>query len=198
MGIRPHNSVGVCLIPTRHDHPRQCLDVDLVNDPRSWRNHFELLERSLSPPQELIALAVPLVLQFHVACFRIGKSEKVGDDRVVNDELCRSQRLDLRWVSAQILDGFTHCCEIHDHRYAGEVLHHHPCWGELDLGGRFSVWLPLPEGSDRLCRDVGSILGSQKILQKNLVAERQSVGAGHRTDTENLVRPFPTTGRNGQ
>ena len=39
---------------------------------------------------------------------------------------------------------------------------------------------------------------SQEILQKNLVAERQSVGAGHRTDTENLVRPFPTAGRNGQ
>ena len=117
---------------------------------------------------------------------------------MVDHELCGSQRLDLRWVPAQILDSFAHCCEIHDHRYAGEVLHHHPCWGELDLGGRFSVRLPLPEGGDRLRRDVGSILGSQKILQENLVTERQSVGAGHRTDTENLVGPFPTAGRNGQ
>jgi len=198
VGIRPHNGVRVCLIPTRHDHPRQCLNVDLVNDPRSWRNDFELLERSLSPPQELVSLAVPLVLQFDVACFGIGKSEKVGDDGVVDYELCGSQRLDLRWVAAQILHCFTHCCQIHDHRYAGEVLHHHSCRGELDLGGRFSVRLPLPEGSDRLCRDVGSILGSQKILQKNLVTERQSVGAAHRTNTENLVCPLPTAGRNGQ
>ena len=198
MGIRTHNGVRVRLIPTRHDYPRQCLDVDLVNDPRSWRNDFELLECSLSPPQELVTLAVPLVLQFDVACFRIRQSEKVGDDGVVDHELCGSQRLDLRWVAAEIPHGFAHCCKIHDHRYAGEVLHDHPCWGELDLGGRFSVRLPLPEGSDRLRRDVGSILGSEKILQKNLVTERQSVGAGHRTDSENLVRPLPTAGRNGQ
>ena len=59
--------VGVGLTVAGHDHARQVLDVDLVDDAGAGRDDLELAERRLAPAQELVALLVALVLQLHVA-----------------------------------------------------------------------------------------------------------------------------------
>jgi hypothetical protein len=56
------------------------LDVDLVHDPRTWWNHFEIVEGGLTPAQELVALPVALIFDLHVSDERISGAEHIGDD----------------------------------------------------------------------------------------------------------------------
>ena len=80
------------------DHSRQVLEVDLVDDPRVRRNHAEVLERTLSPAQEGVALAVALELELGVAFEGLARAEHVDLDGVVDDQLRGDQRVDLAGV----------------------------------------------------------------------------------------------------
>ncbi len=59
------------------------------------------------------------------------------------------------------------------HGHAGEVLHDHPRRGELDLGVRLGVRIPVRQRADVVGGDVGAVLGADQVLQKDLQAERQ-------------------------
>jgi hypothetical protein len=48
------------------------LDVDLVDDAGARRDDLEVVERRLAPAQELVALAVALVLDLDVALEGVG------------------------------------------------------------------------------------------------------------------------------
>ena len=61
----------------------------------------KLVERALAPAQELVALAVALELELGVAGERVGRAEHVGDDRMVDDQLGRDQRVDLAGIAAE-------------------------------------------------------------------------------------------------
>ena len=107
------------------DHAGQVLDVDLVDDAGAGRHDLEVAERALAPAQELVALAVALVLDLDVALERLGRAEDVGDDGVVDDHLGRGERVDLLRVAAEVGHGLAHRGEVDDAGDAGEVLHHH-------------------------------------------------------------------------
>ena len=79
----------------------QVLDVDLVHDAGSRRNDLEVVERRLAPAQELVALAVALVLDLDVALEGVLGAEQVGDDGVVDDQLGGRERVDLGRVSPE-------------------------------------------------------------------------------------------------
>lgn len=125
VGVGADQGVRVRLAASDHDGTRQVLDVDLVDDAGAGRDDLELVERGLAPAQELVALLVAAVLQLHVLRERVGRAEDVGDHRVVDDQLGRGQRVDLRRVAAELLDGLTHGGEVHHTRHTGEVLHDH-------------------------------------------------------------------------
>ena len=125
----------------------EVLDVDLVHDAGARRHDLELVERGLAPAQELVALEVALVLEFDVALERVGRAEQVGDDRVVDDQLGRRQRVDLGRVAAELDDGLAHRGEVDDGGHAGEVLHDDAGGGELDLGVRLGVGRQLASAS---------------------------------------------------
>ena len=91
------------------------------------------VEGALAPAQELVALAVALVLDLDVALEGLRRAEHVGDHRVVDDQLGRGQRVDLRRVAAEVGHRLAHRGQVDDARDAGEVLHDHPRRGELDL-----------------------------------------------------------------
>ena len=78
------------------------LDVHLVHDPGAGRDDLELVERGLAPAQELVALEVALVLELDVAGEGAGDAEDIGDDRVVDDQLGRCQRVDPGRVAAEL------------------------------------------------------------------------------------------------
>ena len=94
----------------------EVLDVDLVDDAGAGRDDLEVVEGALAPAQELVALAVALVLDLDVALERLGRAEDVGDDGVVDDHLGRRQRVDLGRVAAEVGHRLAHGGEVDDAR----------------------------------------------------------------------------------
>ena len=156
------------------DHSGQVLDVDLVDDAGAGRDDLEVLERALSPAQELVALAVALVLDLDVAPERLWRAEDVGDDRVVDDQLGRRERVDLGGVAAEVGHRLAHRRQVDDAGHPGEVLHDHARRRELDLLVGLGVGVPAGERRDVVGGDVGAVLGAQQVLEQDLEAERQA------------------------
>ena len=80
---------------------------------------------ALAPAQERVALAVALELELDVAREREPRGELVDLHRVVDHELGRDQRVDLRRVAAEVGHRVPHRREVDDGRHAGEVLQQH-------------------------------------------------------------------------
>jgi hypothetical protein len=188
VAVRADQRVRVRLPAACHHHSGQVLDVHLVHDAGPRRHHLELVERGLAPAQELVALAVALVLQVDVALEGVRPAEDVGDHRVVDHQLGRGQRVDLGRVAAELGDGLAHGGQVHDARHAGEVLHHDAAGGELDLHGRFRGGVPTRQRAHVIFGDVRAVLGAQQVLQQDLQAVRQALRTGHRAQPEHLVR----------
>ena len=126
---------------TRDDR-REVLEVDLVDDAGARRHDAEVAERGLRPAQQLVALAVALVLAVDVEGERVGRAEAVDLDGVVDDEVGRHERVDARRVAAERGHRVAHRGEVHDRGHAGEVLEEHARGHERDLA-------PRPRGAGR-------------------------------------------------
>ncbi len=159
-----------------------------MDDPGVRRNDGEVVEGCLTPPQELVALAVAAELQLRVAGEGVGAAEDVRDDRVVDHQLGRRQRIDLRGVSAQRRHGLAHRGEVDHARHPGEVLHDHPSRCELYLLARLGGWVPGGERVDVVGRDVGAVLGAQQVLQQDAQTVGQPVGSGNRVQPADRIR----------
>lgn len=180
--------VGVRLTVTDHDRAGQVLDVDLVDDAGARGDDLELVEGGLAPAQELVALLVAAVLQLDVLGERLRGAELVGDDGVVDDQLGRRQRVDLRRVAAEGLDGLAHGGEVHDAGDAGEVLHDHAGRRELDLLAGLGLRVPVSERPDVVGGDVRAVLGTEQVLQQDLQAVGKAGRALDLVQLEDLVR----------
>ncbi len=195
VGVGADAGVGVGLEHavdlTGEDGAREVLDVDLVHDAGARRDDLEVVEGALAPPQELVALAVALVLDLDVALEGLRGAEDVGDHRVVDDHLGGRERVDLGGVAAQLSHRLAHRRQVDHARHAGEVLHDHAGGRELDLLVRVGVGVPAREGLDVVGGDVGTVLGAQEVLQQHLEAERKRVDveplALDRAESEDLV-----------
>src|SRR5690606_39142964 len=163
-----------------HDGACQVLNVDLVHDAGAWWDDLEVVKRSLAPAQELVTLAVALVLDLHVALDGAFETEGVDLHGVVDNHFSRCQRVNAGWVTAEVLDGLAHGCQVNDTRHTGEVLHQHTCRGELDFGVRLSRCIPLTQCIDVLVSYVRAVFGAKQVLKKNLKAVRKAVRAFNR------------------
>lgn len=195
VGVGADAGVGVGLQLAVHltgeDGAGEVLDVDLVHDAGAGRDDLEVVEGALAPAQELVALAVALVLDLDVALEGLGGAEDVGDDGVVDDHLGRRERVDLRRVAAEVGHRLTHGGEVDDARDAGEVLHDHAGGRELDLLVGVRGLVPPGQRLDVVGGDVGTVLGAQQVLQQDLQRERERLHvqalAGHGVEPEDLV-----------
>ena len=70
----------------------------------------------LGPAQELVALAVALVLALDVEGERARRAEQVDLDGVVDDEVGRDERVDPRRVAADVRHRVAHDREVDDAR----------------------------------------------------------------------------------
>ena len=138
--VRERNAAA--LIRAIDDDRGQVLQVDLVDDPGSRWDDPQALERGLGPSQQLIPLTVALVLAFDVERERVRCPESVDLDRVVDDEVCRHQWIDLRRIAAEVGDGVSHSSEVNDRGHAGEVLEEDPGRHEWDLRSGLATWPP--------------------------------------------------------
>jgi hypothetical protein len=186
--VGPDQRVGIGRAVASEDDTGQVFNVDLVDDPRAGWDDLEVVERPLAPAQELVALVVALVFELDVAGERVRRAEQVGDDRVVDHQLGRGERVDPGGVAAEVAHGLAHGGEVDDGRHAGEVLHHDPGGGEADLPVRLGRRVPAGERADVVGGDVRAVLGAQQVFQQHLEAERQPVGPVHGGEPVDLVR----------
>ncbi len=170
-----------------HHRTRQVLNVDLVHDAHAGRNHLEVIERRLAPAQELVALAVALVLNLDVSFQCAGIPEEIDLDGMVDYKLSRCQRVDQGRIAAEFPDGLPHGGEVHHAGHPGEILHEDPRRRELNFGAGFGIRFPLRQGADVVGGDVCTVLGAQEVLQQNLEAVGQARGALHSVEPEDLV-----------
>ena len=191
VGVGANTGVGVGQPVALHHHAGQILDIDLVHDAGARRHHLEVVERALAPAQELVALAVALVLDLDVALERIRATEEVGDDRVVDDQIGRRERVDFVGVTPEVPDRLAHGGQVDDARHPGEVLHDHPGRGELDLHARVGRRVPVCDRLDVVGGDVRAVLGAQQILREHLEAVRKFLGTGNRVKAVDLVAVLP-------
>ena len=192
MGVSADAGVGIGLqhvaAGAGKDHPREVLDVDLVHDARSGRYHREIVKGGLPPAQELVALPIALIFQFHIALESVVAAEDVGDHRVVDHQLGRRQGIDPGRVAPEVGDRLAHGGQVDHTRHPGEVLHDHPGRGELDLTVGLSSRIPAAEGADIVSGDIGAVLGTEQILQQHLEAVREPLLTLDSVQAEDLVR----------
>src|SRR5690606_23542695 len=102
--VRSHARIWVRLNRTvvlpGHHRAGEVLQVHLVHNSGSRGHHFEVIERGLSPAEELVALTVAFIFDFNVALEGLGITEYVHDDGVVNDEFGGCQRVNFARVPA--------------------------------------------------------------------------------------------------
>ncbi len=115
--VREGDPAAVRIRPIRDDRGQE-LEVDLVDDPGPGRHHAQVAERGLGPAQQLVALAVALVLALHVEGERAGRPEPVDLDGVVDDEVGRDQRVDQARIAAELGHRVAHHGQVDDGRHA--------------------------------------------------------------------------------
>ena len=107
-------------------------------------DHLEIIECGLTPAQELVALAIAAVFDLDVLGERIRGAEHIGDHRVIDHQLGRSQRIDLGRITTHRRHRLTHRGEVDHTWHTREVLHDHSGGRELDLLTRLGFRIPAP------------------------------------------------------
>ena len=156
--------------------PGQVLEVDLVADARPGGHGPEAVEGALGPAEQLVALDVALVLNGDVLVIGRGVARALDDDGVVDDQLHRDQRVDLRRVAPEARQGVAHGGQVDHAGHPGEVLHEDALGGQGDLVRRVARALPVGlgvgapggHGHDVVGRDVRRVLVAQQVLQNHL------------------------------
>ena len=97
-----------------------------MDDPRPRRDDAEVLERLLRPAQQLVTLAISLVLEIDVLGERHRGAESIDLNGVIDDEIGRHQGIDAGDIAAELGHGVSHRRQIDDGWHPGEILEHDP------------------------------------------------------------------------
>ena len=143
------------------------------------RHDAKVGEPLLAPFQEPIALLVLFVLAGHVLAERLARAEIVDDDRMVDDQVDRNERIDLFGIAAKRDHRVAHRGEIHHRRDAGEVLHQHARRAERDFMSCLAAIVD--PGRDRLdvfLLDGAPVFVAQQVFEHDLEREGKPGNAG--------------------
>src|SRR5262249_34372816 len=143
------------------DNAREVLEVHLMNDAGVGRHYAEVPEGVLPPPQKGVSLLVARELELGVQLEGIGLPEVVDLYRMIDNQLHRLQRIDLRRVAAQSNDAVAHRGQVDDARHAGEVLQQHARRRERDLARSGALDVPVRERLDVRALHKAAILVTQ-------------------------------------
>ena len=137
VAVSPDHTVRVSHLPAiafgYPDNLCKVFEIDLMADAGPGRHHTEVGECARSPAEEFVPLAVPFEFQSDVAGKRVVGCKPVDHDRVVDDQVDRSLRVDPFDRNTRGLRGVAHRREIRHRRHSGEVLHQYAGGLEPDL-----------------------------------------------------------------
>jgi hypothetical protein len=167
IGLRQIAGPGVGILIRGEDHPGQVLEVDLMHDAGIGWNDPEVVEGALSPSEELVPLAVALVVEIHIGEERHRRAEGVHLDRMIDHQLDGLQRIDPAGIAAELGHGIAHGCEVDHRRDSGKVLEQNPGGGEGDLTRGRVPGRPAGQSFNVLRRDRYAVLGAQQVFEKD-------------------------------
>src|SRR5262249_14268093 len=143
----------------------EVFQINLVDNANARRDQAKGLERLLAPLEELIALAVALELHLQVQLQRLGGTEKIDLDGVINHQIDRHQGLNDFRVATYLLDRAPHRRQIDDQRHTGKILKHDPRDHEWDLGVSRRFCIPIGQRFDVFAPNFSSIAIPQDRFQ---------------------------------
>ena len=137
-------------------------------------NQPEIVERFLAPAQESVALDVALKFNRGIFLEGVRRTEEVNLHRVVDDQVDRSQRIDLLGIAAKTFHRLAHGGEIDYGRHAGQVLHQYTGRHEGNFFVGPGLRVPLRQRFDIGFVDVVVVFLSQQVFEKNFQGNRQA------------------------
>jgi hypothetical protein len=172
---------------------RQVLEIHLMDDAGSRRDDAEVPERVLSPPQELVALAIALELFLDVDEECGVGAVFIDLNRVIDDEVDGLERIDARGGAAEADDGVAHGGEVDDCGHAGEILQQHSARAERDLLIDGGAHVPSSKRLDVGRFDEPVVFVAQEVLEQNAQRHGQPLDGRARklrggVQAENRVR----------
>ena len=166
---------GLELFLLRPDGLGEIFEVHLMANAGAGGNDREVVEGALAPLEELIALAVALIFQIDVLLERLGGAELIHDNRMVDDQIDRHQRVDAGGLAAELGDGVAHGGQIDHGGNAREILHQHAGGAEGDLLlGLALVDQPLGAANDVFLGHGAPVLEAQQVFKHDLHRIRQA------------------------
>ena len=172
--IRADERVGEGDPVALQDAAGEVLEVHLVADADARGDDAEGVEGLHAPLEELVALAVALEFEFHVALERVGATGDVDLHRVVDDEVDRHERLDDLRVLAELRNRRAHRGQVDEQRHAGEVLEQDAGDDEGDFLGPFRARLPRGQRANVLLGDLAAVAVAQHGLEHDPDADREA------------------------
>ena len=160
--------VGAAILVFGPNGAAEVLKVDLVADAGTRRDHAEVIERTLAPAQEGIALAVALHFDVDVLFKRTGAGKLVDHHRVVDHQVHRRQRIDPLRIAAGLGHCRTHGGEIDHGGDAGKVLHQYTGRAVLDFAIGAALLEPGGDGFEVSAGDGFFVFPAQQIFQQDL------------------------------
>ncbi|MNF35247.1 hypothetical protein D3C84_161100 [compost metagenome] len=164
-GIREGHAV------THLDHRRHFLQVDLVHDAVARRDHVDVLERLLGPVDEVETVFVATVFDGAVLLERLlVETARLHRQRVVDDQLRRHHRVDLRRVAALQGDRVAQAGEIDQRGLAENVV--------ADHTGRKPREVEVAFAFDQLLEGVGErgrVAATHEVFRQHAGGVRQGV-----------------------
>ena len=155
------------------------------------RHRAEIAERRLAPLEELIPLAVALEFELGVEQQRGFRAVLVDLHRVIDDEIDRLERVDLRGITAEGDHGVAHGGQIDHAGHAGEILEEHTRRTERDFLVDRGLHVPVCERFDVGLLDEGIVFAAQEIFEQDAQREGQRPG---RTSGEGVESGEPVVG----
>ncbi len=159
-----------------------------MDDAGAGRHDAQAVEGALCPAQQLVALAVALVLALDVEREGIGRAVAIDLDRMVDDQVGRHERLDERRVAAQLRHRVAQRREIDDSGHAGEVLEQDARRQEGDLGLDRRARPPAREGTRLLLADGPAPGMAKHVLHQDLDRHRRAGRVRQAAALEPVVR----------
>ena len=148
-----------------------------MTDACAGRHDAEIIERSLRPFQEFVALLILPVLFLDVFLECGVVAEECHRDRMVDDQIDRNLRIDLFGIAAKLLHGVAHRGKIYDRWHASEILHQHTGRSECDFAIGGLGLEPLGDGLDVVFRNSPAVLIAQKIFEQHFHRKGQASDA---------------------
>ena len=157
----------------------EIFEIDLMANAGARGHDAEIVERALAPFQETITFAIAGIFEIDIGLESLGAAEGIDDDRVVDHEIDRNQRIDFLRIATELGHGVAHGGKIDHSRNASEILHQNTGRTEGDLAFRLAfIGEPFGNRLNILFGNRAAIFVTQKIFEQDLHRKRQFRNAG--------------------